>query len=233
METIADRLKTAREKLEQAASDVNRPPNCVELLAVSKTKPVSDIVLAYEAGQRKFGENYVQEGVDKIQTLKELDDIEWHFIGPLQSNKTKLVAEHFDWMHTLSRTKIADRLNNQRGHYAPALNVCIQVNIDDEESKSGVSPSEVMALAEHISQLPKLKLRGLMAIPQATDDSHQQHQAFSAMQALFHDLQSTYPDVDTLSMGMTNDLSVAIANGSTVVRLGTAIFGARAPVNKE
>lgn len=227
METIADRLKRAQQKLEQAAKQANRAPNTVQLLAVSKTKPVSDIVLAYEAGQRMFGENYVQEAIEKIQSLADYKDIQWHFIGPLQSNKSKLVAEHFDWMQSLERMKIAQRLNDQRPHYKAPLNVCIQVNIDQESSKSGVQPEQVLALAEQISQLPKLQLRGLMAIPLACDDDILLADSFSRMQQLFTQLQSRYSNIDTLSMGMSADTAIAIAQGATMVRLGTAIFGAR------
>lgn len=228
MQTIADRLKIALETIEQSTLCANRPPNSVQLLAVSKTKPVSDIVLAYKAGQRQFGENYVQEGVEKIQLLQELRDIQWHFIGPLQSNKSALVAEHFDWVQSIDRAKIASRLSQQRPADKPPLQVCIQVNISAEESKSGIAPEELPALAEHIAALPKLNLRGIMAIPAAEDNEQQQIATFKQMHNLFTQLQARYPQVDTLSMGMSGDLQNAIKSGSTMVRLGTAIFGHRA-----
>jgi PLP dependent protein len=228
MQTIADQLKSALETIEQTTLCANRPPNSVQLLAVSKTKPVSDIVLAYKAGQRKFGENYVQEGVEKIQLLQELSDLQWHFIGPLQSNKSALVAEHFDWVQSIDRLKIASRLSQQRPADKPPLQVCIQVNISAEESKSGITAEELPALAEQIAALPKLTLRGIMAIPAASEDEQQQVAAFTQLHHLFTQLQARYPQVDTLSMGMSGDLQSAIKSGSTMVRLGTAIFGHRA-----
>lgn len=227
METIADRLERAQQKLEQACQEANRAPNTVQLLAVSKTKPVSDIVLAYEAGQRMFGENYVQEGVEKVQALAAYKDIQWHFIGPLQSNKTKLVAEHFDWMQSIDRLKIAQRLNTQRPFYKAPLNICIQVNIDNEGTKSGVTADQVLPLAAQVSELENLQLRGLMAIPFAAKNNDTLLSSFSKMQQLFNQLKSRYSNIDTLSMGMSGDTAAAIAQGSTMVRLGTAIFGAR------
>lgn len=227
MQTIADQLKSALETIEQTTLCANRPPNSVQLLAVSKTKPVSDIVLAYEAGQRRFGENYVQEGVEKIQTLQELSDIQWHFIGPLQSNKTNLVAEHFDWVQSIDRIKIAKRLSQQRSVHKSPLQVCIQVNISAEENKSGVTAAELFTLAEQVNLLPNITLRGLMAIPMATDERQQQLAAFTQMKQLFDQLHARYPQVDTLSMGMSQDMQPAIEAGSTMVRLGTAIFGVR------
>ncbi|GAC03221.1 hypothetical protein GAGA_0356 [Paraglaciecola agarilytica NO2] len=181
---------------------------------------------AYEAGHRLFGENYVQEGVDKIQQLSELDDIEWHFIGPLQSNKTRPVAENFDWVHSIDRLKIAQRLNDQRSAHKK-LNVCIQVNIDNEASKAGVPPEDVNLLAEQISNMPNLTLRGLMTIPKAQQNAEMQRKSLSAMNALFVQLQTKYPQIDTLSMGMSNDMQLAIECGSTMVRIGSAIFGSR------
>lgn len=226
METVAERLKSALESLRQTAVSANRAPNSVQLLAVSKTKPVSDIVLAYEAGQRLFGENYVQESVEKIQALQELSDIEWHFIGPLQSNKTRPVAEHFDWVQSIDRLKIAQRLNDQRTPHKQLM-VCIQVNINNEDNKSGVVESEVLPLAEQISQMNNLCLRGVMAIPAANQSAQQQRQTFNKMHDLYMQLKDIYPQVDTLSMGMSADLAPAITCGATMVRLGTAIFGAR------
>jgi pyridoxal phosphate enzyme (YggS family) len=226
MGTIAERLKIALETIKQTVSEADRPVNSVKLLAVSKTKPVSDIRQAYEVGHRLFGENYVQEGVEKIQQLAGLTDIEWHFIGPLQSNKTRLVAENFDWVQSIDRLKIAQRLNQQRVTHK-TLNVCIQVNIDQETNKAGVLVQEVEPLAEEISKLENLTLRGLMAIPEANQSHIKQQQSFSAMQLLFEQLQTKYPQVDTLSMGMSSDVQLAIGSGSTMVRVGTAIFGTR------
>lgn len=226
MGTIAERLKIALETIEQTVSKANRPANSVQLLAVSKTKPVSDISQAYIAGHRMFAENYVQEGVDKCQQLAELSDIEWHFIGPLQSNKTRLVAQYFAWVQSLDRLKIARRLNQQRSPHK-TLNVCIQVNIDQEPSKAGVLPQEVESLAEAIAGLNNLTLRGLMAIPGAQCTAEQTTQSFTTMAQLFAQLQTKYPQVDTLSLGMSNDMTLAIYAGSTMVRVGTAIFGAR------
>ncbi len=228
MTTIADRLALAQHRIAQAAQKCARPAHSIQLLAVSKTKPLSDIICAYEAGQRRFGENYVQEGVSKIEALKTSHPhIEWHFIGPLQSNKTNLVAEHFDWMHTVSREKIAQRLNEQRPSDMAPLNVCIQINISNEDSKSGIEPEQMLPLANAIKQLAHLKLRGLMAIPTATENAQLQTLEFNRLQQLFYELKQHYPDIDTLSMGMSNDLDVAIACGSTMVRIGSAIFGER------
>jgi pyridoxal phosphate enzyme (YggS family) len=231
MTTIADRISIAQSRINQAAQNCSRSPDEINLLAVSKTKPISDIIEAYQAGQRQFGENYVQEGETKINALQlDYPDIEWHFIGPLQSNKTKIVAEHFDWLHTLSRGKIAQRLHEQRPSDKSPLNVCIQVNISQEESKSGINSAnfaDVATLALTIASLPHLKLRGLMAIPTATADVQLQQQEFSQLKQLFDQLKQQYPSVDTLSMGMSGDMDIAIANGSTMVRIGSAIFGER------
>lgn len=228
MTTIADRLAIAQHRIAQAAQKCARLPNSIRLLAVSKTKPIEDIIAAYHAGQRYFGENYVQEGMAKIIELQgNYPDIEWHFIGPLQSNKTNIVAQYFDWMHTVSRDKIAIRLNEQRPISMAPLNVCIQINISGEESKSGIDAEQMLPLAQLIAQLPNLTLRGLMAIPTATENSALQEQEFTKLNALFEELKHHYPDVDTLSMGMSNDLDTAIACGSTMVRIGSAIFGER------
>lgn len=228
MTTIADRISIAQSRINQAAQNCSRSANEITLLAVSKTKPINDIIAAYRAGQRQFGENYVQEGETKINALRsDYPDIEWHFIGPLQSNKTKVIAENFDWMHTLSRDKIAQRLNQQRPSDKAPLNVCIQVNISQEESKSGVNAEDVATLALTIASLPHLKLRGLMAIPTATDNVQLQQQEFSQLKQLYDKLKQQYPSVDTLSMGMSGDMDIAIANGSTMVRIGSAIFGQR------
>lgn len=211
-----------------AAQKCARQTNDIQLLAVSKTKPSDMIVEAYHAGQRAFGENYVQEGQQKILELKpNYPDIQWHFIGPLQSNKSRIVAEHFDWMHTVSRDKIAQRLNEQRPADMAPLNVCIQLNISQEDSKSGTDPEQMLTLAKLIDSLPNLALRGLMAIPTDTDDIEQQNREFAALKNCFDTLRQTFPQVDTLSMGMSGDLEQAISHGSTMVRIGSAIFGAR------
>lgn len=227
MLTIANRLKSALETIQDSASKAGRNPAEIKLLAVSKTKPNQAIREAWQVGQRMFGENYVQEGIQKIQELEALEGIQWHFIGPLQSNKTRTVAEHFDWVQTVDRAKIAERLNQQRPSSMAPLQVCIQVNISAEENKSGVTPDEVKPLANLIAELPNLTLRGIMAIPANTHSETEQMQAFKSMQKLYLELQSDYPQVDTLSMGMSGDVDAAIQCGSTMVRIGTAIFGAR------
>ncbi|WP_111980275.1 YggS family pyridoxal phosphate-dependent enzyme [Algibacillus agarilyticus] len=227
MNTIAERLEIARTNITNFARNCSRKPNEIQLLAVSKTKPLSDIKAAYTAGQRSFGENYVQEGVEKIQSSTELTDINWHFIGPIQSNKTRLIAENFDWVQSVDREKIANRLNEQRPNHLPPLNVCIQVNIANEESKSGVTAEQARLLANTINHLPNLCLRGLMAIPVNTKDKKIQIQHFNSMKSLYDELKSNIATLDTLSMGMSQDTSTAIESGSTMVRIGTAIFGAR------
>ena len=207
------------------------PTQEVTLLAVSKTKPFADILKAYHAGQRQFGENYVQEGVEKIQLAQQqnINDITWHLIGPLQSNKTRIVAEHFDWVQSIDRLKIAERLSQQRPDNLQPLQVLIQINISDENSKSGIVPQQMEELAQQIINLPKLQLRGLMAIPAPTEDINQQTAVFNQMKVLLQQLQQRFPQqkIDTLSMGMTDDMQTAIACGSTMVRIGTAIFGKR------
>ncbi|MCK3658675.1 YggS family pyridoxal phosphate enzyme [Pasteurellaceae bacterium Pebbles2] len=226
---IKNNLAQIHQQIQQACGQVNRPESAVKLLAVSKTKPVQAIQQAIEAGQRAFGENYVQEGVEKIQHFAERTDLEWHFIGALQSNKTRLVAENFDWLQTLDRLKIAERLNEQRPHDKVPLNVLIQINISDEDSKSGIAPEQMLTLAKQLENLPHLRLRGLMAIPAPTEDVAQQQIALTAMQSLFQQLQNALPaqQIDTLSMGMSDDMNMAIQCGSTMVRIGTAIFGKR------
>ena len=227
---IQQNVLRIQHRIEAACQQAGRASNAVRLLAVSKTKSVAEISTAFEAGQSAFGENYVQEGVDKIQYFQAQGiQLEWHFIGPLQSNKTRLVAEHFDWMQTLERAKIADRLNEQRPADKAPLNVLIQINISDEETKSGISPHEMLNLAKHIENLPHLRLRGLMAIPAPTENIAEQESTFKKMAALFEQLKQAFPaqPIDTLSMGMTDDMPSAIKCGSTMVRIGTAIFGAR------
>ncbi|MDG6897687.1 YggS family pyridoxal phosphate enzyme [Actinobacillus delphinicola] len=223
--TIQQNLLKIRQEIKDYSSGKN-----VHLLAVSKFKPTSDIEAAYEAGQHAFGENYVQEGVEKIQYFRDKGiQLEWHFIGPLQSNKTRLVAENFDWCQTIDRLKIAQRLSEQRPMTQKPLNVLIQINISDEASKSGIKPQEMLNLAQEIVQLPNLCLRGLMAIPAATEDIDMQRTVFKKMEKLFAELKNSFPqqNIDTLSMGMSGDMKIAIECGSTMVRIGTAIFGAR------
>ncbi|MFT5163830.1 MAG: pyridoxal phosphate enzyme (YggS family) [Alteromonadaceae bacterium] len=230
MINIADRLHFAHAQLKQISEKYHRPANAVDLLAVSKTKPIELIIAAYEQGQRKFGENYASETAEKIEAFKQIDkytDIEWHFIGPLQSNKTRLIANDCQWVHSIDRLKIAQRLNDQRNPELPPLNVLIQVNISNEASKAGVSAEQISELAVAIGQMPRLKLRGLMAIPQKTGSISEQKSAFLQVNDCFVQLATQHTDIDTLSMGMSSDLDAAIAAGSTMVRIGTAIFGAR------
>ena len=196
------------------------------LLAVSKTRPPGDIQAAFEAGLRDFGESYLREAVAKIDYLSDLP-LTWHFIGPIQSNKTRPIAEHFQWVHSVDREKIARRLNDQRPAELPPLQVCLQVNISGEKSKSGCSPAQLPELARIVDALPMLSLRGLMAIPAATKDEARQREAFARLRMIFEELQADFPEMDTLSMGMSADLEAAIAEGSTLVRVGTAIFGPR------
>ncbi|WNY85749.1 YggS family pyridoxal phosphate-dependent enzyme [Leclercia adecarboxylata] len=229
MNDIAHNLAQVRDKISAAATGCGRASEEVTLLAVSKTKPASAIAEAIDAGQRMFGENYVQEGVEKIRHFREKGtaDLQWHFIGPLQSNKSRLVAEHFDWCHTVDRLRIATRLSEQRPAEMPPLNVLIQINISDENSKSGIALEELEQLAEQVAALPGLRLRGLMAIPAPETDYDRQFAVARQMAVAFEALKTRYPTVDTLSLGMTDDMAAAIAAGSTMVRIGTAIFGAR------
>jgi pyridoxal phosphate enzyme (YggS family) len=224
------------QRLELAAFAAKREPEDIQLLAVSKAFPALAVEEAMHAGQTAFGENYVQEGVEKIQQLSKLRPwLEWHFIGPLQSNKTRDVAEHFDWVHSIDRLKIAERLSSQRGEFSNLgpLQVCVQINVSEEDSKSGISLEEVDTLCDAIAKLPNLVLRGLMAIPAPSDDVSQQHQSFTAVRECFvgikakHSNDLGYDFFDTLSMGMSDDMEVAIAEGSTMVRIGSAIFGKR------
>ncbi len=230
MFSIADNLQGVRNRIQKATETAQHAPQSVQLLAVSKTRSASEIDALYQLGVRDFGENYVQEGVDKIQSLPE-HDIVWHFIGPIQSNKTRLIAEHFTWVHSLDRAKIAERLNAQRPSALSPLNVCLQVNIDHEASKSGVTPEQVPQLAALVATLPHLRLRGLMCIPDPDQGEASLRQAFARMKALFEQLKEQYPALDTLSMGMSDDLEAAIAEGSTIVRVGTALFGPRPAKN--
>ncbi|EMN3922067.1 YggS family pyridoxal phosphate-dependent enzyme [Citrobacter farmeri] len=229
MNDIAHNLAQVRDKISAAALRCGRASEEVTLLAVSKTKPASAIEEAIAAGQQTFGENYVQEGVEKIRHFREkgIAGLQWHFIGPLQSNKSRLVAEHFDWCHTLDRLRIATRLSEQRPAELAPLNVLIQINISDENSKSGIPLEELDALAAEVAELPHLRLRGLMAIPAPESDYVRQFEVARQMAVAFAGLKTRYPDVDTLSLGMSDDMEAAIAAGSTMVRIGTAIFGAR------
>jgi pyridoxal phosphate enzyme (YggS family) len=241
MNSIVVNLTHIRARIELAALAAKREPEEIELLAVSKTFPASAVEEAMHAGQSAFGENYVQEAVEKIEKLAKLRPwLTWHFIGPLQSNKTREVAQHFDWVHSVDRLKIAERLSSQRGEFPelPPLMVCVQVNVSGEDSKSGVSLAEVEALCNAITALPNLVLRGLMAIPEPSPDPIAQRQAFAAVRECFQKIQAThsielgYQYFDTLSMGMSDDLEAAIAEGSTIVRIGSAIFGKRDKISK-
>jgi len=226
MQNIEKNLARINHQIEQAATDFDRETDNISLLAVSKRKLASDIRSAYKYGQRDFGENFLQEAQEKMRELADLD-IVWHFIGPVQSNKTKALAESFDWVHCVDRVKIAQRLSNQRPESMPPLNICIQVNIDLEASKSGVAPNDITALAESIRHLPQIRLRGLMAIPAQRTDFESQREPFAKLKQALQDLQQHGLDCDTLSIGMSHDMRAAIAEGSTLVRIGTAIFGER------
>jgi PLP dependent protein len=227
MTTIRNNLQIVHERVARACAQAHRHVNEVTLLTVSKTFGPEAVREAFAAGQKAFGENYIQEAVEKIELLRDLP-LEWHCIGPIQSNKTRLVATHFDWAHTVDRLKIAQRLSEQRPQELPALQVCLQVNIDGGANKSGMGPHEVKELAQEIARLPRLKLRGLMTIPEPVADYAAQRAMHLRAQALFHELREAGLAIDTLSMGMTADLEAAIAAGSTMVRVGTAIFGGRA-----
>ena len=227
MTTIPGNLQHVRARIATACQRAGRGVEEVTLLAVSKTFGADAVRAAAAAGQRAFGENYIQEGVEKIAALRDLG-LMWHCIGPIQSNKTRLVAEHFDWVHTVDRLKIAERLSAQRPADRPPLNVCIQVNIDGGANKSGVAPGEALALARAVAALPQLKLRGLMSIPEIAPDFEAARAVHAGARALFDQLNADGLGLDTLSMGMSDDLEAAIAAGSTMVRVGTAIFGSRA-----
>ncbi|MDG1012445.1 MAG: YggS family pyridoxal phosphate-dependent enzyme [Luminiphilus sp.] len=223
---VATNLHSIRQRISAAEKLANRDAGSVALLAVSKTKPDGLIRAAWNAGQRAFGENYAQEAEEKARRLADLS-IEWHFIGPIQSNKTRGLAQTMAWVHSIDRLKIAQRLSDQRPEHLPPLNICVQIKLSDEPSKSGVASSELPNLAEQIVKLPKLRLRGLMAIPAATADYPEQRMSFSKLQGLLFELQKQHPQADTLSMGMSGDLEAAVVEGSTLVRVGTDIFGAR------
>ncbi len=231
MTNIIKNIENVEQKIARFAEQVERDADDIRLLAVSKTKPVSQIKEAYRAGLRHFGENYVQESIKKIQQIKLDPDFNeplyWYFIGPLQSNKTRPVAENFDWVQSVERFKIAERLNNQRPADLPKLNICLQVNISGEQSKSGTTLSEVIELASQVSKLAHLELRGIMAIPEKTENKQHLEKQFNQLHNIYLQLQQLYPQIDTLSMGMSGDLETAIACGSNMVRIGTDIFGSR------
>jgi pyridoxal phosphate enzyme (YggS family) len=230
MSIIAANLQAVEATIQAACASAGRARREVELLAVSKTFPAEAVVEAMVAGQRAFGENYLQEALDKMQEVARLQPatpISWHFIGPIQSNKTRPIAAHFDWVHTVERLKIAQRLSEQRPPERGPLDICLQVNISGEASKSGAAESELPELARQVARLPNLRLRGLMAIPEPTDDVAQQRAAFARLHGLFEALRTDGLALDTLSMGMSGDLASAVAEGATIVRIGSAIFGAR------
>ena len=227
MSTLEQRYQTVSAHICSACEQTHRSKDDVKLLAVSKTKPAHMVETLYQLGQRSFGENYLQDAVEKITSLANLNDIEWHFIGPIQSNKTRTIAEHFQWVETLDREKIAQRLNDQRPDDLPPLKVLIQVNISREEQKSGISPEQVEHFATIIDTLPRLSLQGLMCIPQSTEDESKLAKQFAEMQQLLQQLANNHPQCTVLSMGMSNDLALAIQYGSSQVRIGTDIFGVR------
>jgi PLP dependent protein len=230
MSTIEQNLQAVRGSIAQAADEAQRPPQDVHLLAVSKTFGADAVLQAAQAGQTAFGENYLQEALDKIAVVQAAlpqGGLRWHFIGPIQSNKTRPIAEHFDWVHTVEREKIAVRLSEQRPEGLPDLNICLQVNISGEASKSGVTPAELPALARAVAQMPRLRLRGLMAIPEPETDLARQRAAFAQLRTLYEQLRAEGLALDTLSMGMSADLRAAVLEGATIVRVGSAIFGSR------
>lgn len=226
MNTLNGRYRHLHEQIGQFEEKYQRPKHSVKLLAVSKKKPVDDIRSLYQLGQRDFAENYLQEALDKIASIDKPDLI-WHFIGPIQSNKTRQIAEHFSWVHSVDRIKIAERLSNARPTEAPALNICIQINISDERTKSGIRISELVEFAERVSQLPNLKLRGIMALPKPSIQFDEQREQCLQLTRLFEVLIEQGHQLDTLSMGTSSDLEAAIAAGSTMIRIGTVLFGAR------
>jgi len=230
MSSIAKNLQSVQQNIALFAEQAGRVPSSIQLMAVSKTFDAEAVLAAVQAGQRVFGENYLQEALDKIEAVRGLAPdvpLQWHFIGPIQSNKTRPIAEHFDWAHAVDREKIAHRLSEQRPPALPPLNVCLQVNVSREDSKSGLAPDEVAGVAHQVAQLPRLRLRGLMAIPAPTDDVARQRAAFAQVRAVWEALRADGLALDTLSMGMSGDMGAAIAEGATIVRIGSAIFGAR------
>ena len=227
MNGVIDNIHTAQEQIAELEQQSGRPRGSVTLLAVSKRQPVSRIREAAAAGLRDFGENYLQEAVDKQRQLEDLSNLIWHFIGPIQSNKTRGISENFDWVHSVSRSKIARRLSEQRPLHLKPLNVCIQINLSEEDTKSGTTTTQAADLCELADSLESIRLRGLMAIPAPTDNGEAQRDNFITLSRLFDKLKSKHPSMDTLSMGMSNDYGRAILQGSTMIRLGTALFGPR------
>jgi len=227
MGMISDNLAKVKAQIDSACKEFARPPQAVRLLAVSKTVSAAAVRQSFDAWQRAFGENYIQEGVGKILALSDLPEMQWHMIGPIQSNKTRLVAEHFHWVHSVDRLKIAQRLSEQRPMHLSPLQVCLQVNIDGGANKSGCLPDDAAKLANHITQLPRLQLRGIMVIPEPATDFIVSCAVLSRARGLFEQIKADVPQLDTLSMGMSADLRAAVKEGSTMVRVGTAIFGAR------
>lgn len=225
-QTAPERFERTRQRIEAACSAAGRTAEDIHLLAVSKRNPVEAIRELHELGQRAFGESYVDEGVEKIAGLDDLD-LEWHYVGPIQSNKTRLIAEHFDWVHSVDRARIVRRLDDQRSEAPNPLEVLIQVNLDGESQKAGCAPEEIAALAEQIAECANLGLRGLMAIPAAREDYDDQRAVFARLRKLFEKLRSEHPEIDTISAGMSADLEAAIAEGATMIRVGTALFGPR------
>jgi PLP dependent protein len=238
MSRIARNLQAVIDNIVASEHEAHRAAGSVQLLAVSKTFGPESVLEAVQGGQLAFGENYLQEGLDKIRALSGATPtpdqaLEWHFIGPIQSNKTRAIAEHFDWVHTVEREKVAQRLSDQRPDSLPPLNICLQVNISGEASKSGAAPQELAALAHAVAKLPRLRLRGLMAIPEPEDDFNKQRAAFARVRELYDMLRAEGLALDTLSMGMSGDMRAAILEGATIVRVGSAIFGARNYPTKE
>ena len=231
--TISENLQLVQHRIANSAQAAGRDPASITLLAVSKTFDVQAVLAAAQAGQRAFGENYVQEAIDKIAATRDMREhnpdlqLEWHFIGPIQSNKTRQIAEYFDWVHSVDRLKIAQRLSEQRPAEMPPLQICLQVNVSGEATKSGLEPEALLELARAVVLLPNIRLRGLMAIPEPTEDVQQQRAAFAKLRFMQNDLQAVGIQTDTLSMGMSADMDAAIAEGATIVRIGTAIFGVR------
>ncbi|MEN0044813.1 MAG: YggS family pyridoxal phosphate-dependent enzyme [Pseudomonadota bacterium] len=223
---VTENLNQVRKRLQNAARVAGREPSDIKLLAVSKRHSVASIEAVAEAGQQDFGENFVAEGLGKIEALA-ARKLCWHFIGAIQSNKTRDIAAHYDWVHTVDRLKIARRLSEQRPEDRPPLELCLQVNVDDEPQKAGVRPAEVAELAEQVARLPGLRLRGLMCLPRVRSDPEAQREPFAALRRLLEALQAQHAALDTLSMGMTGDLEAAVLEGATIVRVGTAIFGPR------
>jgi len=223
---LFDNITKLRQRVRRSSQKCSFHNRDILVLAVSKTRPAADLRAAYGGGLRDFGENYLQEALEKIEALADLD-ICWHFIGPIQSNKTRAIAENFDWVHSVDRARVAQRLNDQRPDHLSTLQICLQVNISGEESKSGVMPAQLAELVKSVSLLPKIQLRGLMAVPAPSNSTKKQQDDFAQLRELMHENQHLAPRMDTLSMGMSADMDAAISQGATILRIGTAIFGPR------